>query len=139
MKQLTPKNTITQQEALDEFLVHIREAFPEREPTRGGYVKISQGGVGSPCVYVEVVNSFHVSASLQVRLEVDFAQSRELRKGLVYTVQCQVSWPSSIRSVSNAQACVTLYQKMTSLGALIESIAADLPPIVEWETEPASP
>ena len=71
-------------------------------------------------LFLEIENSWGVSATLNVDLRFDHHTSREDNGNEHFKLRCQMNWPSMYRSLVTAQASVALYQRMTNLGCAIQ-------------------
>lgn len=71
-------------------------------------------------LFLEIENSWGVSATLNVDLRFDHQASREDNGNEHFKLRCQMNWPSMYRSLVTAQASVALYQRLTNLGCAIQ-------------------
>jgi hypothetical protein len=73
-------------------------------------------------LYVEVEQTWGVSASLNINVRMDFDKNRSDKNGVEHLyVRCQMNWSSMYRSLTTAQAVIALYQRLTNLGCLVQS------------------
>ena len=131
MTTLMPKDTVTPRIVIDEMMIHVNREFPPFEGKIGRVNTHRRGdGLG---IYIKATLTWGVTGSLDVRFVPDIRESHQLPSPAIpYRVKCEVSWSSSL-NIIDATASLALYQKLVNLGALLESIAANFPPVVEWE------
>jgi hypothetical protein len=71
--------------------------------------------------YVKIYEAFSIEGELSVELRLDNAASRD-GKFYRYDLIIRMSWPSAQRSITQAQASINLYQKLSTLGMSIKGM-----------------